>query len=89
MNRHDALSTGSALSRLLSAIVEQWKVLLVIAFFVSPIGPHLRWETSYREAYGYRIFTACTYLGSQGFITPDFVEGCPVVAWLDARPWVR
>ena len=85
MTRHHLLGAGGALLRLLSAVIEHWKLALVIAFFASPIGPHLRWEYTYRDAYGQRAYTGCTYLGSRGFIIPDSVPGCPFMAFLDAR----
>lgn len=79
----------AAFFRLLSEIVRQWKILALVLFFLSPIGPHLRWEYTYREVGSHRVYLSCTYLGSRGFITPDYVENCPFIAWLDARPWAR
>lgn len=79
----------SALSRLFAALADGWKIVLIAAFFLSPVGPHLRWEYTYREAYGHRAYVSCTYVGARGFITPNDVEGCPVIAWLDAREWRR
>jgi len=74
------------LFRAIGGIFQHWPLIAVIAFFISPMGPHLRWEYSYRDTYGHRSYGYCTYLGSRGFITPSYVEGCPVIAWLDARP---
>lgn len=89
MNRHHMLGGSGVLLRLLSAIIEHWKLALVIAFFASPIGPHLRWEYTYRDTYGHRSYLGCTYLGSRGFITPNIAPDCPVIAFLDARDWRR
>ena len=80
------MSIIGLIAKLIGWLLGQWKLIALIAFFVSPAGPHLRWEYQYREAYGHRAFISCTYLGSRGFITPDYVEGCPVIAWLDSRP---
>lgn len=69
--------------------LRQWPLMLVIAFFLSSAGPHIRWEYTYRDVYGHRAYLSCTYVGSRGFITPDYIEGCPVLVWLDAREWRR
>ena len=85
-NQPRGLSAFAALAYLIGAILNHWKLLAVIAFLASPVGPHLRLEYQYRDVYGHRAFVSCTYLGSRGFFTPDYVEDCPVIAWLDARP---
>lgn len=85
MKKHEALTLGAAVSRLIGLLLDHWKLALVIVFFVSPIGPHLRVEYTYRDAYGQRVYLGCTYLGSRGFITPDTVPECPFFAFLDAR----
>ena len=89
MTRHQWLGAGGATLRFLSAVLEHWKLLLVIAFFASPIGPHLRWDYAYRDTYGQRSYLRCTYLGSRGFVTPNIAPDCPVIAVLDARDWRR
>ena len=68
-----------AVSRLLKA----WPLLLVAAFFVSSVGPHLLWAYQYRGSHEVRF--NCAYIGSRGLIHPGYVEGCPYIAWLDAR----
>lgn len=87
MRRHTALGAASALSRFVGFVLRHWKLALVIAFFASPIGPHLRMTYTYQEGYGQRVYLDCTYLGSRGFIRPNPVAGCPVIAFLDARRW--
>ena len=89
MTRHVYLGAGAALFRFLGFLIGRWKLALVIAFCVSPIGPHLRWEHVYREIYGQRTYLTCTYLGSRGFVTPDLAPDCPLFAFLDARDWRR
>jgi hypothetical protein len=73
--------------RLVSHITSKWLVLLIAAFFLSPTGPHLRAEYTYYEAGNTRIYLRCTYLGSRGFITPDFRGDCPLFAILNANEW--
>ena len=86
MQRHQKLlGVMAAIFRMISGVLEYWKLALVAAFFLSPIGPHLRWEYQYRDVYGHKVFVNCTYLGARGFITPDFLEDCPVVAIFDTR----
>ncbi len=50
-------------------------MILLIAFLISPIGPHLRWDLS---GYG------CVYVGSRGFFKPSMAY-CPLLAWFDTR----
>ena len=89
MKIHIFLALLSFLFRALSYVISQWKIALVIAVAVMPVGPHIRWEYTYNTVYGQRVFLSCKYLGSRGFITPDFIEGCPVIAILDSREGVR
>lgn len=89
MKMRIALVLLKGLFRALSYVISQWKIALLIAFFVSPVGPHIRWEYTYNSVYGQRVFLTCTYLGSRGFMTPDFIEGCPVIAILDSRKGVH
>ncbi len=65
--------------------------LLLIAFFVSPIGPHLRFEYEYRSfgSNGYRIHTRCTYLGSRGFVDVPLMPECPWFAFVDSRQFIK
>ena len=62
-----------------------WPLVLIAVFFISPVGPHLRWEYTYTDVYGRRVFHACTYLGARGFIITDGYPDCPFVAVLDTR----
>lgn len=87
MNRHGCLSAASLLARGLSLLLGHWKLVLVAAFFLSPIGPHLRWSYVYRDGGGPRADVRCTYLGSRGFVTPSLAPDCPVIAILDSRQW--
>ena len=74
------------LSRFVSLLVDHWFVVLVVAFFLSPVGPHIRWEYQYREGYARKpIYISCTYVGSRGFVTPQFSDDCPLFVWLDAE----
>ena len=84
---HALLWIMSAVSRLTSFILSHWKLVLVIAIFVSPVGPYLRWEYSYENRSGAKFFIQCTYLGPRGFVTPEFFGDCPVIAILDVRDW--
>lgn len=87
MKRHALLAAGGALLRLLGAALRHWKLVLVALFFLSPIGPHLRMQYTYQDGGGQRVYLACTYLGSRGFIAPNLAPDCPVIAILDARDW--
>ena len=64
-----------------------WPHMLVAAFLISPIGPHLRFEYTYWGDIGSPSFIECTYLGARGFVTTNLLSDCPVFAWLDARDY--
>lgn len=73
---------------LLAALVNCWLLILVVAFWISPVGPHLYWGGEYRKVFGNRIYTACTYIGSRGTVQLDFQhfnDKCPNTMWLDSR----
>lgn len=78
-------------ARMIGSVLERWPLALVVLFFLSPEGPHLRWEGTYRGSYSHRTYISCTYLGSRGFVTPPYgyLDGCPVIAWLDAGDVAR
>ena len=73
---------------LLAFILSNWPWALLAAFLISPEGPHLRlaykFYGSYSRPYGHHD---CRYLGSRGVfvLQSGHIEGCPVIAWLDAR----
>lgn len=71
----------------MSHTLKTWPLILIVFFFLSPIGPHLLWEYEYLGSREFRV--NCTYIGSRGLIDPGYVEGCPYIAWLDARKWVQ
>ncbi len=63
-----------------------WLLLLIAAFFLSPVGPHLRIQYTYTQGpFGERSYVACDYLGSRGMIAARFGDQCPVLAIIDAR----
>lgn len=76
------------LSRLISIAFDHWKVVAVAAFFISPIGPHVRWTYEYTDYYrSHRHYSYCSYIGSRGEIHPDLEPECPLFALLDSRDW--
>jgi hypothetical protein len=84
-NPHRRLYLFSLLSWAVSRLLQKWLVVLIAIFFLSPVGPHLRWEYQYRGANEYRTYSNCTYLGSRGFFKPGYIGNCPLIAWLDSR----
>ena len=90
MNRF--LTLVGALARLLAALANRWPLVLIAVFLISPEGPHLRLSYSYQGSYDNPDgFDDCVYLGSRGLIRPvyGYMDGCPVIAWIDAREAVR
>ncbi len=69
----------------LSGLFRYWLLFLVVAFFLSPVGPHLRWEYQYRDLLGRRHYVSCTYLGSRGFVFANGTGNCPFIIILDSR----
>ena len=83
--RRNDFSVTAIAARIISALLDRWPLVLIVLFFISPVGPHLRWEYTYRGVGDYRSYVSCTYLGSRGFVTPSYMDDCPVFAWLDSR----
>lgn len=79
------LSLLGGLAKFIARLLQHWPLLVVIAFFVSPVGPHVRWEYAYRDVYGVRSYVSCDYMGSRGRVTPYGLTDCPFIAWLDSR----
>lgn len=75
--------------QMVSKLVELWGLALIVAFFLSPIGPHLRTSSEYRQfdSNGPKYFTNCTYLGSRGFVSPNVSARCPLLIFIDSRNW--
>jgi len=62
-------------------LLSYWPLIVVLAFFGSPEGPHVRWTNG--------NYSACIYVGSRGFVrargalvAPPY---CPPLLWLDTR----
>jgi hypothetical protein len=79
------LQVFSALFGLLGKLIKQWPLMVLVAVCISPVGPHLRTEYTYREVYGEKYFISCDYIGSRGPITLTLVDACPFVTILDTR----
>jgi hypothetical protein len=82
------ISWRARVLNLVAALLGRWPVILLAAFLLSPVGPHLYWSGEYRKVFGNRIYTACTYLGSRGAVPLDFRhfnDKCPTIMWLDSR----
>lgn len=87
-----ALTLGAVAARSLATLLRRWPLVLIALFLISPVGPHLRLSYSYYEGRAHpNLFFDCTYLGSRGVITPAFgtLDGCPILAWIDAREATR
>lgn len=74
--------------KLVASLLEHWPKVLLAAFLISPVGPHMYWSGDYRKVFGSRVYTSCTYIGSRGPVQLDFRhfnDKCPVFMWLDSR----
>jgi len=71
------------LFRLLAKLLRQWPLLLLVAWAVSPITPHMRWRYTYQDYGQSRVYYHCQYIGVEGFI--DYREGanCPFITLID------
>lgn len=74
---------------LASTVINSWGLIALIAMAISPISPHLRWSYRYQQhgANGPVSYVSCAYIGSRGFITPDLAPRCPLLVFIDSRPW--
>jgi|GEM_PF-5406284 len=82
--KHQTLSVIGGLARLLSHAVRGWPLLLLVVFFLSSEGPHLRVSWTCSGSCDRNYYIHCTYLGSRGFV-PALGPVCPLVAWIDSR----
>jgi len=71
--------------RSIVGILSRWPLLLLAAFLISPIGPHLRFQYTYDQRGTYRYMLDCEYVGSRGFVKYRADGECPVFAILDRR----
>ena len=72
--------------RALASVVRLWPLALIGLFVLSPVGPHMRWQYTYHEYGLHRVYTACEYLGSSGFVEYMDREGnCPFFTVIDRR----
>ena len=71
--------------RSLAGLLSIWPLLLVAAFFISPVGPHLLWTYSYEQRGTYRHMFACQYIGARGFVYTDHLGDCPYITIIDRR----
>lgn len=87
--RKNTLFNLSRISFKISRLLKKPGLILIVAFFASPIGPHLlviyEWTGPTPKAFGDRRFTKCTYLGSRGFVDAPLTPNCPWFAFLDTR----
>jgi len=72
------------LARIAGVLATRAPLLLLIAFFVSPVGPHMRFSGQYYGTQDNPRFVSCTYLGSRG-LQEVRTPTCPIFLWLDTR----
>lgn len=75
----------SSFVRLLASLLKVWPLLLIGAFIISPISPHLRWTYQYRDSGQTRIYINCNYLGMDGVVFPKGFTECPIILFIDRR----
>ncbi|WP_316364644.1 hypothetical protein [Candidatus Thiodiazotropha sp. CDECU1] len=69
----------------IAGLLERWPLLLLAVVIVSPVGPHLRWEYSYREIGQHRIYLKCEYFGTRGVVAYRRGSECPLLVLIDLR----
>lgn len=71
--------------RSLIQLLNVWPLLLLCAFFISPVGPYLRIQYIYEQRGPARYMLDCQYLGSRGFVHYTRYGECPFIIMLDRR----
>lgn len=69
----------------IAEILRRWPLLLLAAFLVSPVGPHLRLQYTYENRGPYRYMLDCEYIGSRGLVRYRGSGACPVITMIDRR----
>lgn len=80
--QHKKISSLRIIAKILRGMVSlfsAWPLLLIAAFFISPVSPHLRWTYSYNDYGNYRVYHRCTYLGAGGFVEYMRGDTCPFI----------
>ena len=73
------------LLRGLIRLLELSPLLLLVAFFISPVAPHLRIQYRYLQFGTTKLMTDCDYLGPKGFIKYTKGAQCPLVVMIDIK----
>jgi hypothetical protein len=71
--------------RFIAGMLERWPLLLLAIVIVSPVGPHLRWNYTYRDVGQNRVYVACDYLGVRGVVPYRRGSECPLLVLIDLR----
>lgn len=86
--RHRRLRPYQISAKLLRALVHlmgHWRLFLLAALILSPIGPHLRFQYSYYARGTSKYMVDCDYLGPRGFVKYVDRGDCPLIAIIDRR----
>lgn len=84
--RFSVLRLIAKLLRGIASLLNVWPLILIAAFVISPIGPHMRWSYRYTEyGMGQRYYTSCEYLGAKGFVYYTRGGDCPFITIIDRR----
>lgn len=75
----------SGIFALIGKAMEHWIILLMLAAYITGIGPHLRTSFAARTVYGHTSYIGCTYLGMRGFVERYAQDSCPWVVVLDDK----
>jgi len=67
----------------IAGIISRWPLLLIVAFFISPIGPHMRFEYTYQQYGSQKYMTSCKYIGARGFVWYREGATCPFFTIID------
>ncbi len=74
----------SILLRSMAYLLRHSFLLLIAAWMILPIGPHLLVWYTYKDFNGYRVYSDCLYLGGGGLVELNY-DDCPVIVIIDRR----
>ncbi|MCG8380697.1 MAG: hypothetical protein MJA28_00550 [Gammaproteobacteria bacterium] len=64
-------------------------LLLIAAFILSPVGPHMLLNYTYEQRGSYKYMLSCQYLGSRGFVHYVAMGECPYFKIIDSREFPK
>tara|TARA_R110000782_G_scaffold241116_1_gene327580 strand:+ start:471 stop:752 length:282 start_codon:yes stop_codon:yes gene_type:complete len=75
----------SMLLRSIAGLLRHWFLILIAAWVIFPVGPHVLVWYTYVNYGTYKDMNDCIYLGGRGLVERDYGDTCPAIVIIDRR----